>query len=179
MADILTNEILLQNEQATQHLDLAETITTLQHQLQTSLQLASQFKSENVVLQSQLQDAQQLHAAMSSRYNEWREAWKKDLEGVVQREQTLEREKEKWNARLNDKRVELEELERKCWRDGDSGSGCVDVPMGSSMKEMENNYAIKIQKLTQEVCRLIDCTCILPEFDFTLCVNHPNFVISI
>mmetsp|Transcript_17199 Transcript_17199/g.36354 ORF Transcript_17199/g.36354 Transcript_17199/m.36354 type:complete len:593 (-) Transcript_17199:529-2307(-) len=144
MTDI---ETILSDDGDTQTMELSETLLTLQHQLQTSIQLASQYKSENETLKSQLQDAHNLHSSMSNRYSEWRELWKKELERVDQREKNLKREEEKWKNKVEEKKREMAEFERRTRENLDGIGG---IAHSGVVKDMESELNVKIDKISLE-----------------------------
>lgn len=124
----------------------------MEEQLQSAVQIATELKRENETLKRELEDARTFSKESQQRNSEWRESWKKELDIVSKREKELEREEAKWKHRLDERKMELEAMERKY----DLLSEKELTGLTSDLvKQFESEYAPKINRLTEEVGRRI------------------------
>lgn len=125
----------------------------MEEQLHSAVQLATELKRENETLKRELQDARAFSKESQRRNSEWRESWKKELDVVSKREKELQREEAKWKHTLDERKMELEAMERKY----DLLSEKEMTGFTSDLvKQFEGEYAPKINRLTEEVgCRVL------------------------
>lgn len=119
----------------------------LEEQLHCAVQLASELKQENDTLKRHLEDARSFSKESQQRNSEWREKWKKELDVVSKREKELAREEAKWKQRLDERKLELEAVERKyhMMSEKEGTSSTSDL-----IKQFESEYAVKLNRLTEE-----------------------------
>jgi chromosome segregation ATPase len=140
--------IIQEHEQEYASLELSETIHELQTQLQAALEVASGLKQENGHLRSSMQDTLASNAAQQRRYEEWRTSWKKEVELVSKREKQLLHDETAWNAKLADKRRELDQLEEQIIKMKD---GIKNRNGDLTNAQGDNNQSIKIEHLEKAV----------------------------
>ena len=144
-----TATIVQQHEDASGSLESIQVQMELQIELQNAIALCSSIKSENTDLKQQLSDANAFSAANLQRHSKWKESWKKERELVLQREKNLARDEAKWKINLEERRNELDELERKQMLNS-VGSG---TQLGL-LKDMESDYASKTNRLGRDVSQV-------------------------
>lgn len=122
----------------------------LEQQLQSAVKLATDLKQENATLTRDLKDAREFSRSTAERNAEMRECRKKELELVEKREKKLVLEESKWKQRLEERKHELEELERKYENilDRNVSSG-----HSEAMKQLENDYSSKLSRLEEETTK--------------------------
>lgn len=140
--------IIHEHEQEYASLELRETIHELQTQLQTALDVASGLKESNCVLKSSLEDCRASNAAQRRRYEEWRNAWKKEVDSVAKREKKLMHDEKAWDAKLAEKRLQLDEIESQLAKKKDETRSTHEFNAQGSINQ---NHGIKIEHLEKEV----------------------------
>ena len=125
-----------------------DTALDLEQQLQSAVKLATDYKQENATLKRDLDDARNFSLSNNKRNAEWRESWEKSLHFVEMREKELEREELKWKQRLEERKLELEAMERKfnSLADKDVTGLTADL-----FKQLENEHTSKMNRLAEEV----------------------------
>eukprot|EP00984_Skeletonema_dohrnii_P027759 scaffold17416_cov72-Skeletonema_dohrnii-CCMP3373.AAC.1 len=140
--------IIQEHEQEFASLELSETIHELQTQLQVALEVASGLKEENGHLKTSLEDCRASNAAQQRRSEEWRNAWKKEVGLVSKREKKLQHDENAWDAKLAEKRGQLDELESQLVKKKDE----MDSTHESNAQGGNNqNQDIKIGHLEKEI----------------------------
>ncbi len=140
--------IIHEHEQEYASLELRETIHELQTQLQAALDVASGLKENNCVLKSSLEDCRASNAAQQRRNEEWRNAWKKEVDLVAKREKKLLHDKNVWDAKLAEKRLQLDEIESQLAKKKDETRSTLEFNAKGSNNQ---NHDIKIEHLEKEV----------------------------
>jgi hypothetical protein len=125
-----------------------DTALDLEQQLESAVKLATDYKQENATLKRDLDDARNFSLSNNKRNAEWRESWEKSLHFVEMREKELEREELKWKQRLEERKLELEAMERKfnSLADKDVTGLTADL-----FKQLENEHTSKMNRLAEEV----------------------------
>ena len=125
-----------------------DTALDLEQQLESAVKLATDYKQENATLKRDLDDARNFSLSNNKRNAEWRESWEKSLHFVQMREKELEREELKWKQRLEERKLELEAMERKfnSLADKDVTGLTADL-----FKQLENEHTSKMNRLAEEV----------------------------
>lgn len=125
-----------------------DTALDLEQQLESAVKLATDYKQENATLKRHLDDARNFSLSNNKRNAEWRESWEKSLHFVEMREKELEREELKWKQRLEERKLELEAMERKfnSLADKDVTGLTADL-----FKQLENEHTSKMNRLAEEV----------------------------
>lgn len=140
--------IIHEHEQEYASLELRETIHELQTQLQAALDVASGLKENNSVLKSSIEDCRASNAAQQRRYEEWRNAWKKEVDLVAKREKKLLHDEKAWDAKLAEKRLQLDEIESQLAKKKDETRRTHEFNAQGSNNQSQN---IKIENLEMEV----------------------------
>jgi hypothetical protein len=147
-----TPTIIQQLEDASSRLVLDETITELQIEMKSAVALAGEIKSENDDMKRQLESANAFSNANLQRHAEWKEVWKKEREVVLMREKQLERDEAKWKTKLEERRKEMDEMDKKKMNSNGAGvgggAGFLDL-----VNEIQVEHANKTEKLTNEVSK--------------------------
>jgi len=140
--------IIQEHEQEFASLELSETIHELQTQLQVALEVASGLKEENCVLKTSLEDCRASNASQQRRNEEWRNAWKKEVDTVAKREKKLLHDENAWDVKLAEKRNQLDELESQLVKKKDEIRSTHE-----SNAQGDNNHSqsIKIEHLEKEI----------------------------
>ncbi|KAL7519953.1 hypothetical protein ACHAWX_004711 [Stephanocyclus meneghinianus] len=127
-----------------------EAALDMEEQLHSAVQLATELKQENETLKRELQDARAFSKESQRRNSEWRESWKKEFDVVSKREKELQREEAKWKHTLDERKMELEAMERKynLLSEKEMTGFTSDL-----VKQFEGEYAPKINRLTEEVTK--------------------------
>ena len=141
--------IIHEHEKEYASLELSETIHELQTQLQAALDVASGLKEENGFLRSSVEDCRASNAAQQRRSEEWRNAWKKEVDSVAKREKQLLQDENAWNAKLAEKRTLLDEIESQLARKKEEtrSSHAFNAQGGNN----QNCHNIKAEHLEKEV----------------------------
>ena len=148
-----TTAILLQqHEDASASLDATQAISELQLDLSNALALASQLETQKAKLTQELNDANAFNEAALKRKAEWKDAWKKERETVLNHEKQVKREEQEWRAKLDERQKELQELERKHQMNSErtDGGRAVHVEL---LKEIQTEHASKVEKLAEEASK--------------------------
>jgi len=157
--------IIQEHEQDYASLELSETIHELQTQLQVALEVASGLKEENGVLKTSLEDCRASNAAQQRRSEEWRNAWKKEVDLVSKREKQLLHDENAWDFKLAEKRGQLDELESQLVKKKDEIRSThefnaqggknqnQDIKIGHLEKEVEKwrKQFFEAQKMSEEI----------------------------
>jgi chromosome segregation ATPase len=125
-----------------------EAALDMEEQLKSAVQIATELKRQNETLKRELEDAREFSKESQQRNSEWRESWKKELDVVSKREKELEREEAKWKHRLDERKMELEAMERKYNLLSEKE---VTGLTSDLSKQFESEFATKINRLTEEV----------------------------
>eukprot|EP00804_Cyclotella_cryptica_P026550 CCRYP_015397-RB/>CCRYP_015397-RB protein AED:0.04 eAED:0.04 QI:1097/1/1/1/0.75/0.8/5/65/564 len=125
-----------------------EAALDLEEQLQSAVQLATELKQENDALKRELEDARSFSKESQRRNSEWRESWKKELDVISKREKELEREEAKWKRRLDDRKLELEDMERKYNLLSEQEVSTLD-----QVQLSKSEYASKLNRLKDEATK--------------------------
>ena len=132
------------NEDASADLDAAQTIAELQFELKNTIACSRELKKENVDLKKQLESTHAFSEANLKRHAGWKETWKKEREIVANREKQLEKEEATWASKLEERKSQLNEIEKKKVLAEDAFS--CDI-----LKVAEADHTEKVEKLTNEV----------------------------
>ena len=143
------SEIIHEHDQHCTQLDLSETVHSLQLNLQAALDVASCLKDENVTLKKHLEDSRSSNIATQRRHSEWREAWKTEVDLVSKRERELANAEKLWNAKLIDKKRELDELEEVLSKKKDGARNECDS--NAQINANNSNQCMKLRHLEEEV----------------------------
>jgi len=146
-----TPTIIQQLEDISSRLVLDETITELQIEVKSAVALAREIKSENDDLKRQLESANAFSNANLQRHVEWKEVWKKEREVALMREKHLERDEAKWKTKLEERRKEMDEMDKK--RMNSTGAGLGGGTLVNLVNEIQIEHANKTEKLTNEVSK--------------------------
>ena len=143
------SEIIHEHDEHCTQLDLSETVHSLQLNLQAALDVASLLKEENVTLKKHLEDSRSSNTACQRRHSEWREAWKNEVDFVSKRERELANAEKLWNAKLINKKRELDELEELLSKKKDEARSESDS--NAQINANNSNQCMKLQHLEKEV----------------------------
>lgn len=124
-----------------------DTTLNLEEQLQSAVKLVTQYKEENANLTRALEDSKQFSRANVERNAEMRECWKRELEVVKKQETELEREESNWKRRLQDRKLELEVIERKY---NTLSEKITSNDSADALKQCKIDYSSKISSLENE-----------------------------
>lgn len=131
-----------------------ETALDLEQQLQSAVKLATRLKEENATLQRDLDDTKQFAIASTERNSEMRDCWKKQIEVVEKREKELEREQAKWRQRLEERKAEIDKLERQYEALAEKVQI---VPTNENViKQLENEHRSKMLRMEEETSKWRD-----------------------
>ena len=111
------------------------------------LTLRYSLKQEHGVLRVSLQDSRAYNAAQQRRNVEWQHSWKKEVDLVSKREKKLLHDENAWDAKLADKRRELDDLEGQLIKKKDEAR----IKHDFNVQGDNNNQSIKIAHLEKEV----------------------------
>ena len=111
------------------------------------LTLRYSLKQEHGVLRVSLQDSRASNAAQQRRNVEWQHSWKKEVDLVSKREKKLLHDENAWDAKLADKRRELDDLEGQLIKKKDEAR----IKHDFNVQGDNNNQSIKIAHLEKEV----------------------------
>jgi hypothetical protein len=131
-------------------LDATHALAELQFELEQSVALSASLASECAALKRQLFDATAFSAAHLKRHAGWKEAWKKEREGVLKREKAVAR----MQVKMLEDRNELEGCKSKQALDSALADRSVRF---DRLQDIEAEHARKTEALTQEVTRLRFC----------------------
>jgi rRNA maturation endonuclease Nob1 len=146
LADTSTSSQLF--DDATSNIMFNDAMIELQIELKGAVALATELKSENDDLKRQLESHIAFSNANLQRHAEWKDVWKKEREVVSMREKQLEMDESKWKMKLEERRKEMAEIDRKLNDSGvvlAGGAGLLDL-----MKEIQIEYQNKIERLMNE-----------------------------
>ncbi len=143
------SEIIHEHDQHCTQLDLSETVHSLQLNLQAAIDVASGLKEENITLKKHLEDSRSSNIASQRRHSERREAWKMEVELVSKRERELAHAEKNWNAKLIDKKRELDELEELLSKKKDEARHESDS--NAQINANNSNQCMKLRHLEEEV----------------------------
>ena len=127
-----------------------EATLDLEQQLQSAVKLAPELKKENAILTRDLEDAREFSRTTAERNAEIRECWKKELEIVEKRQRELVSEESKWKQRLEERKHELDALERRYQNIADRN---VFSNNTDTIKQLENDYNLKLNRLEEETTK--------------------------
>ena len=135
-------------DNATSKIMCDDTMIELQIELKGAVALATELKSENDDLQRQLESHIAFSNANLQRHAEWKNVWKKEREVVSMREKQLEMDEANWKVKLEERRKEMAEIDRKMNDNGvklPGGAGLLDL-----MKNIQIEHQNKIERLINE-----------------------------
>ena len=135
-------------EEDTTATDLESTLN-LEEQLQVAISLANSLKEENASLSRELKDAREFSLKSQERQIQTRESWRRELAVVEKREQELQHEENQWKNRLEERKSEIDALERKYASLADKA--LPESYKSDVIKRIEHEYNSKLNCLEDEV----------------------------